>query len=104
MGCASSSTTTLTGLRFAPGDHAALADAVTRLLGDEVLGQRLVREARALLARSYTWEAIARRTAAVFEQAVREERALQAGFIAEAKVPLRVLYGRSDLLSGTDEG
>ena len=92
-----------TGLRFAPGDVGALADAVTRLLADEVLAQRLVREARALLARSYSWEAIARRTAAVFEQAVREERALQAGFIAEAKVPLRVLYGRSDLLSGTDE-
>ncbi|HVF19545.1 MAG TPA: glycosyltransferase family 4 protein [Mycobacteriales bacterium] len=92
-----------TGLRFTPGDHAALADAVTRLLADEVLAQRLVHDARALLARSYSWEAIARRTAAVFEQAVREERALQAGFIAEARVPLRVLYGRSDLLSGTDE-
>jgi len=92
-----------TGLRFAPGDHAALADAVTRLLGDEVLAQRLVRDARLLLARDYTWTAIARRTAAVFTQAVREERALRAGFIAEAKVPLRVLYGRSALLSGTDE-
>ncbi len=89
-----------TGLRFAPGDHAELADAVTRLLGDEVLAQRLVRDARALLARDYTWTAIARRTASVFEVAVREERALRAGFVAEAKVPLRVLYGRSDLLSG----
>lgn len=92
-----------TGLRFAPADHAALADAVTRIITDEVLAHRLVRDARALLAHSYTWEAIARRTAAVFDQAVREERALRAGFVAEAKVPLRVLYGRSDLLSGTDE-
>jgi len=92
-----------TGLRFAPGDHAALAGAVTRLLGDDVLAQRLVREARTLLALRYTWAAIARRTAAVFAQAVREERSLRAGFVAEAKVPLRVLYGRSDLLSGTDQ-
>ncbi|HVE63700.1 MAG TPA: glycosyltransferase family 4 protein [Mycobacteriales bacterium] len=93
----------MTGLRFPPGDQGALADAVTRLLGDEVLGQRLVRDARTLLVRDYTWAAIAHRTAAVFELAVREERAMRAGFVAEAKVPLRVLYGRSALLSGTDE-
>ena len=92
-----------TGLRFAPGDHAGLADAVTRLLGDEVLGQRMVREARAVLAAGYTWEAIARRTADVYARSVREERALLAGFVAEARVPLRVLYGRSDLLAGSDE-
>lgn len=94
----------LTGLRFTPGDPRALADAVTSLLADEVLAQRMVRDARTLLARDYTWEAIARRTAAVYERAVREERALQAGFVAEARVPLRVLYGRSDLLSGEDAG
>jgi glycogen synthase len=91
----------LTGLRFTPGDPAALADAVTTLLRDEVAAARMVRDARALLARDYTWDAIARRTAAVYERAAREERALQAGFAAEARVPLRVLYGRSDLLSGS---
>ena len=94
----------LTGLLFTPGDPAALADAVTRLLGDQVLGQRLAREARELLAEDYTWDAIARRTATVYDRAVREERALQAGFVAEARVPLRVLYGRSDLLAGTEPG
>lgn len=89
-----------TGLRFPPGDPSGLAAAVTRLLGDQVLGQRLARDARALLGRDYTWDAIARRTAAVYERAVREERSLQAGFVAEARVPLRVLYDRSALLSG----
>ena len=93
----------LTGLRFAPGDHAALAAAVTRLLGDEVLGQRCARDARTLLGRDYTWAAIARRTAEVYARAIREERALQAGLVGEARVPLRVLYGRSDLLTGSDD-
>jgi len=94
----------VTGLRFPPGEPAALADAVTRLLGDQVLSQRLVREARELLARDYTWDAIAARTAGTYERAVREERALQAGFVAEAKVPLRVLYDRSRLLATGDPG
>ena len=94
----------VTGLRFPPGEPAALADAVTRLLGDQVLSQRLVRDARETLARDYTWDAIAVRTAATYERAVREERALRAGFVAEAKVPLRVLYDRSRLLSTGDPG
>jgi glycogen(starch) synthase len=87
------------GLHFPPEDHAALADAVTRLLGDDVLGARLVRAARSVLTRDYTWDAIARRTAAVYERAIREERTLQADLVAEARVPLRVLYGQSRLLS-----
>lgn len=94
----------VTGLRFPPGNPAALADTVTRLLGDQVLSQRLVREARALLASDYTWDAIASLTARTFARAVREERALQAGFVAEAKVPLRVLYERSRLLETGDPG
>jgi glycogen(starch) synthase len=94
----------VTGLRFPPGEPAALADAVTRLLGDQVLAQRMVRDARGLLARDYTWDAIARRTAGTYERAVREERALQAGFAAEAKVPLRVLYDRSRLLATGEPG
>jgi glycogen(starch) synthase len=94
----------VTGLRFPPGEPAALADTVTRLLGDQVLSQRLVRDARDVLARDYTWDAIADRTAATYARAVREERALQAGFVAEAKVPLRVLYGSSRLLETGDPG
>ncbi len=94
----------VTGVRFPPGNPGALADAVTRLLGDQVLAQRLARDARDLLARDYTWDAIARRTATVYERAVREERALRAGFVAEAKVPLRVLYGDSRLLETGDPG
>jgi glycogen(starch) synthase len=94
----------VTGLRFPPGNPAALADAVTRLLGDQVLAHRLVRDARDLLARDYTWDAIARRTATAYARAVREERSLQAGLVAEARVPLRVLYGSSRLLETGDPG
>ncbi len=94
----------LTGLRFQPGDHAALADAVTRLLTDEVLARKLARDARATLARDYAWEAIARRTHDVYARAAREEQTLQAGFAAEARVPLRVLYSRSALLADTGDG
>ncbi|HVF03854.1 MAG TPA: glycosyltransferase family 4 protein [Frankiaceae bacterium] len=94
----------VTGLRFPPGQQGALADAVTRLLRDQVLSQRLVREAREVLARDYTWDAIAARTATTYVRAAREERALRAGFVAEAKVPLRVLYGNSRLLETGDPG
>jgi glycogen(starch) synthase len=94
----------VTGLRFPPGNPAALADAVTRIFGDQVLSQRLVRDARELLARDYTWDAIARRTVTAYERAVREERSLRAGLVAEAKVPLRVLYDGSRLLATGDPG
>jgi glycogen(starch) synthase len=66
-----------TGLTFPPLDAAALADAVTAMLRDEVLSRRVVREARDVLARDYSWPDIAARTATTYDRAILEERELQ---------------------------
>lgn len=89
----------ITGLRFAPGDPAGLADAVTAVLSDEVLARRLTRDARAVLARDYAWERIAARTVEVYRRAVREERVLQAGLAARAQLPLRMVMRDGNLLA-----
>ncbi|MGH3344846.1 MAG: glycosyltransferase family 4 protein [Carbonactinosporaceae bacterium] len=88
----------VTGLLVPPGDATQLAGAVTTVLRDEVLARRLVREARAVLARDYTWVSVARRTAVCYERAIREERALQAGLAARAR-PLRVVVREGNLLA-----
>jgi glycogen(starch) synthase len=92
----------ITGLRFTPGDAAGLADAVTSVLSDEVLARRLTRDARAVLAREYAWSTIAARTVRVYRRAVREERALQAGLLARAQAPLRMVVRDGNLLAGAD--
>jgi glycogen synthase len=66
-----------TGVRFPPADPAGLADAVDRVLADEVFGRRLVRAARAQLVASYGWGTVAGRTVATYELAGRQERALR---------------------------
>jgi glycogen(starch) synthase len=66
-----------TGLTFPPLDAAALADAVTAMLRDEVLSRRVVHEARDVLARDYGWPDIAARTVTTYERAIVEERELQ---------------------------
>ena len=58
-----------TGLRVAPGDPAALAEAVDELVRDEVLGRRLVNQARAALEQDHAWSAVAERTAEVYRRA-----------------------------------
>lgn len=90
----------ITGLRFAPGDPAQLANAVTAVLSDEVLARRLIRDARAVLARDYAWSTIADRTVQAYHRAVREERALQAGLVARAQAPLRMVVRDGNLLAG----
>jgi glycogen(starch) synthase len=89
----------ITGLRFAPGSPADLADAVTAVLSDEVLARRLTRDARAVLARDYAWDTIANRTVEAYQRAVREERALQAGLVARAQAPLRMVVRDGNLLA-----
>lgn len=91
----------ITGLRFDSGDVAGLADAVSSLLRDEVLGRRLVRDAREVLARDYTWASIGERTQVEYVRAVREERALQAGLVARAERPLRPVLPEGNLLGLT---
>jgi glycogen(starch) synthase len=93
----------ITGLRFPPGDVAALADAVSAVLSDEVLARRLVRDARRVLVEDFSWSRVAERVADVYTRAVREERALQAELTARpagAVRPLRVVVADGNLLTG----
>jgi glycogen(starch) synthase len=93
----------ITGLRFPPEDVGALADAVSAVLSDEVLGRRLVRDARRVLIEDFSWSRVARRTAEVYERAEREERALQAelaGRPSRATRALRVVLAEGNLLTG----
>jgi glycogen(starch) synthase len=59
-------------------DPAALAEAVTRLLNDQVLARRIGREARAAVESAYAWPVVARSTAAAYGRAIRDEHALRA--------------------------
>ena len=68
-----------TGLRFPPGDVAALAEAVARLLGDVGLRERLVAAARGMVERDHAWAGVAAQTVAVYERAIAEEAAVQVG-------------------------
>ena len=85
-----------TGLTFPPLDVAALADAVTDMLRDEVLARRVVRTARDVLARDYSWPRIAATTLSTYERAIREERALLAA--QGARPELRVVVRDGTLL------
>jgi glycogen synthase len=77
------------GLRFPAGDPAALAGAVSRLLGDPELGRRLVRAGRAALAAGYGWAGVAERTVAVYGRAAADQRALHGPGPAPARPALR---------------
>lgn len=56
---------------FPPGDTAALAAAIEGVLADPVAAARAVRRAGRVLARRFTWPAVAARTAAVYEDVTR---------------------------------
>jgi glycosyltransferase involved in cell wall biosynthesis len=58
------------GLLVPPGDETALAAALVCLLTNAPLRQRLGEQARAAMARSYDWAAIAMRTATVYDAAL----------------------------------
>lgn len=68
----------VTGLRFSPRNVPECADAVTRVLSDEVLAHRLAGAARRALQRGHRWTDVAARTAEVYLRAVQEEGELQA--------------------------
>jgi glycogen(starch) synthase len=85
----------VTGLRFPAGDPAALAEAVSTVLTDELGAQRLVRTARSRLG-DYAWDQIAARTATVYARADRQERALR----AEHVPPMRLELRDGNLLTG----
>ena len=89
-----------TGLVFPALDAAALADAVSEVLRDEVLARRVVRASREVVERDYSWPTIAASTVTVYERAVREERALLAELASRpvARPQLRVVPRGSNLL------
>jgi glycogen(starch) synthase len=84
-----------TGVTFPALDAAALADAVTAVLRNDVLARRVVRQAREVLARDHDWPTLAARTVQTYEQAVIEERALLA---STAHPQLRMLVRDGNLL------
>jgi glycogen(starch) synthase len=57
-------------LLFEPGNAKELADCIERVLTDQQLADGLVRRGHELLEASYSWDAIAARTAAVYHDAV----------------------------------
>jgi rhamnosyl/mannosyltransferase len=70
------------GLTVPPGDPAALAAAIGKLLDDQDFAQRLGSAARARVAAEYRAEVFVRRTEEVYEAAVAERRAAVAALAA----------------------
>ena len=56
------------GRLVAPGDPAALAQAIGELLSDPAERERLAERARAAAAGPYSWDSIAARTEAVYDE------------------------------------
>lgn len=61
----------VTGMRFAPGDKDDLTDAVTRVLSDASLAQRMASAARSTLHAEYNWDDLSAKTIKVYEDSVR---------------------------------
>ncbi|MGH8791654.1 MAG: glycosyltransferase family 4 protein [Stackebrandtia sp.] len=72
-----------TGSTHTPGDPEALADAVSRVLDDSALAQRLRDRAAAMVRERFTWASIAEQVAQVHRQAEEGERAVEAQLAAE---------------------
>lgn len=87
-----------TGLSFPPGDPAALADAVDRLLADEVSSRRMVHAARAALDLRHRWPDIAESTVDVYRRAELEERRLRVSS-RPSSPPLRLAVPSGNLFS-----
>ncbi len=70
------------GLLVPPGQPAAVADAVTRLLGDDRLRERLALAARRRVEAEFTVEVMARRTAEAYERWLARRVASSPGVVA----------------------
>ncbi len=57
-----------TGIHVPPKDPEAIASAITRVLGDPHLADRLARNACERISREYTWQRVATLTESVYEQ------------------------------------
>ncbi len=61
-------------LLFEPGNAAELADCIERVLTDDELADELVQRGRDVLQATYSWDAIALRTMAVYQEAIADVR------------------------------
>ena len=86
----------VTGVTFTPKDPAAIADAISELLADEMGRRRMAKAGQAMVAERYAWESIAERTAAAYRTAVRD----QPGF--EARAALAQMSGNRAQVSVPD--
>lgn len=84
------------GLVFPPQDADELAARLVEVLSDASLAEQLVRKGTARASSSFHWDAVASRTVEVYEQAIREEAALDGG--VDPRTPLRLLLRESDIL------
>jgi glycogen synthase len=82
------------GLSFTPQDEAELASALIAVLGDPELARRLVARGHDRIRQRYEWDAVARRTVAVYARAIEEEQALT----GEPRRPLRAILHEAPIL------
>lgn len=61
-------------LLFEPGNAAELADCIERVLTDDELAEELIQRGRDVLQATYSWDAIALRTMAVYQEAIADSR------------------------------
>ncbi|GAA4921100.1 (1-_4)-alpha-D-glucan synthase (UDP-glucose) [Stackebrandtia albiflava] len=85
-----------TGMTHRPGDPAALAAAVSRVLTEPALAARLRAQATEMIDRHFTWGPIATQTVAAYRTAADGERDMSARLIAEE---LRVVIPEGNLFS-----
>jgi glycogen(starch) synthase len=90
-----------TGVKFPPGDPAALAGAVGEVLADRDYARRLARQARRLVGEDFAWPAIAERTAAVYRAAGRDADRVsrEAETVLAAQVPASRAASTSEKMS-----
>lgn len=62
----------ITGLTFTPGDAEDLLSRLLLVLNNPSLADNLSRNARAKVARDYTWDAVARQTFEIYQEALRQ--------------------------------
>lgn len=93
----------VTGVTFPAADPVGLADAVDRLLRDEVFARRVARRARSAL-REYDWATVAERTVAGYQRAITDERALSTRVAAGGVPRPRIVVPRGNLLNDEATG
>ncbi|WP_285661005.1 glycosyltransferase family 4 protein [Actinorhabdospora filicis] len=84
----------VTGLSFPPGDVAALTEAVSSVLSDELLSRRITAAAHELVLNRYGWDDIAEATAGAYAKAAGDERAMRVRALPTLDIPEGNLLSR----------